>query len=100
MKIDEIGKAATLQSMIDDLAKIPLDFSPGEAWNYSVSADVIGYLIGKISGMPFEQFLQQRIFDPLGMADTGFFVPSEKAGRFAACYNADPGGLMSFHAAE
>src|SRR5947209_14825185 len=71
MKIDEIGKAATLQSMIDDLAKLPLEFSPGEAWNYSVSTDVIGYLIGKISGMPFEQFLKQRIFDPLDMNDTG-----------------------------
>src|SRR5437868_9407583 len=100
MKIDEIGKAATLQSMIDDLAKLPLEFSPGEAWNYSVSTDVIGYLIGKISGMPFEQFLKQRIFDPLGMADTDFFVPVGKVQRFAACYNADPGGMMSFHAAE
>ena len=58
MKIGEVEKAGTLQSMIDDLAKIPLEFSPGEAWNYSVSTDVIGYLIGKISGMPFEQFLE------------------------------------------
>jgi CubicO group peptidase (beta-lactamase class C family) len=99
-KIGEIIAGGTLQSMIDDLAKTPLEFSPGEAWNYSVSADVIGYLIGKISGMPFEQFLKERIFDPLGMTDTDFFVPAEKAHRFAACYNADPGGLMSFHAAE
>src|SRR5436305_13752771 len=99
-KIGEVELAGTLQSMIDELAKTPLEFSPGEAWNYSVSADVIGYLIGKISGMPFEQFLQQRIFDPLGMADTDFFVPADKAHRFAACYNADPGGLMSFHATE
>src|SRR6202167_3367875 len=51
LKIGEIEKAGTIQSMIDDLAKVPLDFSPGEAWNYSVSTDVIGYLIGKISGM-------------------------------------------------
>jgi CubicO group peptidase (beta-lactamase class C family) len=86
--------------MVADLAKIPLEFSPGEAWNYSVSTDVIGYLIGKISGMPFEQFLKERIFDPLRMVDTDFFVPAEKAHRFAACYNADPGGMMSFHAAE
>ena len=99
-KIGEVIKAGTLQSMIDELAKTPLEFSPGEAWNYSVSTDVIGYLIGKISGMPFEQFLKERIFDPLGMADTDFFVPAEKAHRFAACYNADPGGMMSFHAAE
>src|ERR1700720_3392140 len=71
-KIGEVVTAGTLPSMIEDLAKIPLEFSPGEAWNYSVSTDVIGYLIGKISGQPFEQFLQERIFDPLGMTDTGF----------------------------
>jgi CubicO group peptidase (beta-lactamase class C family) len=99
-KVGEVEKAGTLDTMIADLAKIPLEFSPGEAWNYSVSTDVIGYLIGKISGMPFEQFLKERIFDPLGMADTDFFIPADKAHRFAACYNADPGGLMSFHATE
>ena len=89
MKIGEVVKAGTLQSMIEDLAKIPLEFSPGEAWNYSVSTDVVGYLVGKISGMPFEQFLKQRIFDPLGMTDTDFHVPADKAHRFAACYSAD-----------
>jgi CubicO group peptidase (beta-lactamase class C family) len=99
-QIGEVEKAGTLDSMIADLAKIPLEFSPGEAWNYSVSNDVIGYLIGKISGIPFEQFLKERIFAPLGMADTDFFVPADKVHRFAACYNADPGGMMSFHAAE
>src|SRR3954447_10365694 len=77
-KIGEVVKAGTLQSMIDGLAKIPLEFSPGEAWNYSVSTDVIGYLIGKISGIPFEQFLKERILDPLGMNDTDFFVPAGK----------------------
>src|ERR1700680_3664415 len=95
MKIGEVVKAGTLQSMIEDLAKIPLEFSPGEAWNYSVSTDVIGYLVGKISGKPFEQFLQERIFDPLGMNDTGFFVPPEKAHRLAACYSADGKGRMT-----
>ena len=99
-KIGEVIKAGTLQTMIEDLAKIPLEFSPGEAWNYSVSTDVIGYLVGKISGMPFEQFLKERIFDPLGMNDTDFFVPADKAHRFAACYSADPKGGMTFHATE
>jgi CubicO group peptidase (beta-lactamase class C family) len=89
-KIGEIVKAGTLETMIADLAKMPLEFSPGEAWNYSVSTDVIGYLIGKISGKPFEQFLQERILDPLGMNDTGFFVPADKAHRLAACYSAEP----------
>jgi CubicO group peptidase (beta-lactamase class C family) len=99
-QIGAVEKAGTLDTMIADLAKIPLEFSPGEAWNYSVSTDVIGYLIGKISGIPFEQFLKERIFDPLDMADTDFFVPADKVHRFAACYNADPGGMMSFHAVE
>ena len=100
LKIGEVEKAGTLPSMIADLAKIPLEFSPGEAWNYSVSTDVIGYLIGLISGKPFEQFLQERIFDPLGMNDTGFFVPSDKARRLAACYSASPEGAMTFHATD
>jgi CubicO group peptidase (beta-lactamase class C family) len=94
-KIGEIEKAGTLQSMIDDLAKLPLEFSPGEAWNYSVATDVIGYLIGQVSGMPFEQFLKERIFDPLGMNDTDFFVPADKADRLAACYSADGKGGMT-----
>src|SRR6202046_3921411 len=100
LKIGEIEKAGTLASMLADLAKMPLEFSPGEAWNYSVSTDVIGYLIGVISGKPFEQFLQERIFDPLGMKDTGFFVPSDKAHRLAACYSASPQGAMTFHATD
>ena len=100
MKIGEVVKAGTLESMIEDLAKMPLEFSPGEAWNYSVSTDVIGYLIGKISGKPFEQFLKERILDPLGMNDTGFFVAPDKAHRFAACYSADPKGGMTFHAGQ
>jgi CubicO group peptidase (beta-lactamase class C family) len=93
-KIGEIEKAGTLASMISDLGRIPLEFSPGDAWNYSVATDVVGYLVEKISGQPFEQFLQQRIFDPLGMIDTGFFVPAAKAQRLAACYAADGKGGM------
>ncbi|MBN9005041.1 MAG: beta-lactamase family protein [Rhizobiales bacterium] len=96
-QIGAVEKAGTLDSMIADLANIPLEFSPGEAWNYSVSTDVIGYLVGKISGMPFEQFLKERIFNPLGMTDTDFHVPADKAHRLAACYNATAGGMMSFH---
>src|SRR5580692_3036822 len=94
LKIGEVEKSGTMQSMIDDLARMPLEFSPGEAWNYSLSTDVIGYLVEKISGKPFEQFLRERILDPLGMNDTDFFVPPGKAGRFAACYAADKGGIQ------
>ena len=100
LRIEELDKGKTLQSMIDELAKLPLEFSPGEAWNYSVSADVIGYLIGKISGKPFEQFLKERIFDPLDMKDTDFFVPAAKTRRFAACYSADPEGGVTLHATD
>jgi CubicO group peptidase (beta-lactamase class C family) len=99
-KIGEVEKAGTLQNMIEDLAKIPLEFSPGEGWNYSVATDVVGYLIGKISGMPFEQFLKERIFNPLGMNDTDFFVSADKAHRFAACYSADPKGGFNPLAAD
>ncbi|WGS22720.1 serine hydrolase domain-containing protein [Bradyrhizobium sp. ISRA463] len=99
-KIGEVVKAGTLDSMIEDLAKIPLEFSPGEAWNYSVSTDVLGYLVGKISGQPFAQFLKERIFKPLGMNDTDFFVPADKAHRLAACYSADPQGGFNPLAAE
>jgi CubicO group peptidase (beta-lactamase class C family) len=96
-KIGEFELAGTLDSMIADLATIPLEFSPGEAWNYSVATDVLGYLVGKISGMPFEQFVQSRILDPLGMTDTGFFVPGDKAHRLAACYAADGKGGFTLY---
>lgn len=94
-QIGTLDPAGTLDSMIASLADIPLEFSPGEAWNYSVSTDVIGYLVGKISGISFEQFLKERIFNPLGMADTDFFVPADKAQRLAACYNTTVGGMIS-----
>jgi CubicO group peptidase (beta-lactamase class C family) len=86
LKLGAVELAGTLDDMIAALADLPLDFSPGEAWNYSVSTDVLGYLVGKISGLPFDTFLQERILKPLGMTDTGFHVPVEKAQRLAACY--------------
>ena len=94
-KIGGVEIVGTLASMIEDLGKLPLEFSPGEAWNYSVSTDVLGYLIGLISGKPFEQFLRERILDPLGMIDTDFHVPAAKAHRLAACYSADGKGGMT-----
>lgn len=88
--IGELAKTGTLDSMVEGLSKLPLEHSPGSAWNYSVATDVLGYLVGKISGMPFEKFLQTRIFDPLNMIDTGFHVPAHKATRFASCYTVGP----------
>ncbi len=84
----------TLDDMIKMLAGVPLEFSPGEAWNYSVSTDILGYLVQTISGMKFEDFLRTRIFEPLGMTDTAFFVPAEKLERFAACYVNNPKGEL------
>src|SRR6266567_1483338 len=80
-----------LQEMIDQLAKIPLDFSPGTAWNYSVAIDVLGYLVEKLSGVSFGEFLQTRLFEPLGMNDTAFSVPSDKTERFTSCYQPEGG---------
>jgi len=89
--IQEQGKnRGTLKDMIDKLAKLPLEFSPGDYWNYSVSTDVLGYLVEVISGMRFDAYLKSRILDPLGMVDTGFYVPPEKHDRFAANYERTP----------
>jgi CubicO group peptidase (beta-lactamase class C family) len=78
-------KAVSLDAMIEALAALPLEFSPGEAWNYSVSTDVLGYLIGKLEGKPFEVVLKERLTGPLGMDETDFQVKESEQGRFAAC---------------
>jgi len=85
----------TLQDMIDKLAQIPLRQQPGSAWHYSVSVDVQGYLVEKFSGMGFDEFLQQRLFDPLGMVDTRFHVGRDRAQRFSREYTSGPDGLSS-----
>ncbi|CAN7498212.1 serine hydrolase [Phenylobacterium sp. LjRoot219] len=83
-----------LQGMVETLGRLPLEFSPGTAWNYSVSTDVVGYLVQKIAGKPLDQMLHERIFAPLKMIDTGFWVREEQRARFAACYETTPqGGL-------
>src|SRR5262249_43830495 len=75
-----------LGDVIARLAKVPLIAQPGEEWNYSVASDLLGHLVAVISGQPFDDFLRQRVIGPLGMADTDFFVPSDKLSRFAANY--------------
>jgi len=78
------------------LATLPLMHQPGERWMYHTGSDTLGVLIARVSGQPFESFLKQRIFDPLGMRDTGFHVPAPKLGRFVSSYgvNADSGALQ------
>ena len=83
-----------LQSMIDNLATIPLLYQPGERWYYSIAVDVQGYLVEKLSGQPFDEFLQERIFAPLGMVDTAFYVPAEKIDRLALIHGEDADGLV------
>ncbi|MBW8816036.1 MAG: beta-lactamase family protein [Caulobacterales bacterium] len=94
LKLEDMHGDHDLEGFIQRLAKLPLEFSPGEAWNYSVSTDVCGYLVQKLCGKPLDQVLQERIFAPLRMVDTGFHVPEGQQGRFAACYNAAPGGKL------
>ena len=92
---DVLDRDGTLEDMVDKLGKIPLRQQPGSMWHYSVSVDVQGYLVEVLSGQPFDEFLQERLFDPLGMTDTGFHVPPDKADRFAVVYGYDDdGGLV------
>ncbi|MEJ0042467.1 MAG: serine hydrolase domain-containing protein [Rhizomicrobium sp.] len=91
-KIGDPQTPGGLDAFVEQLAKIPLDFSPGTAWNYSVSIDVMGYLVQKLSGQTFGEFLRTRLFEPLGMTDTAFSVPAAKIERFASCYMPKPGG--------
>ena len=76
----------SLEAAIDDLARLPLAFQPGSRWRYSVGIDVAARVIEVISGRPLGVFLSERLFEPFGMADTGFGVPLEKRGRVAAMY--------------
>ena len=86
------GPGSTLQDMIDKLAQVPLEFSPGTAWNYSHSTDVVGYLVEVISGQRLDRYLQEQIFEPLGMTDTAFWVRPEQAERLGSTYAAAPSG--------
>lgn len=81
---------STSQSFIDTLAQIPLEFDPGTQWNYSVSTDVLGILVERISGLSLPQYFQTHIFAPLGMTDTFFRVPADKAVRIPEGFAFDP----------
>jgi len=83
----------TLKDMIQKLSKIPLLYQPGSKWNYSRSTEVLGYLVEVLSGKPFDVFLKERIFNPLKMEDTDFYVPKEKFNRVGAVYAPDSVGI-------
>lgn len=80
-----------LDSFVTALTKIPLEFSPGDAWNYSVSTDVLGAVIQRVSGMKLDDFFRTRIFEPLKMPDTFFVVPENKIDRLTDCYSVAEG---------
>lgn len=82
----EAGQRLTTREWIDQIAKIPLAFQPGERWMYGLSADVLGAVIEVVTGKRYGEFLREEIFTPLGMADTGFYVPEDKQWRFAQNY--------------
>ena len=86
-----VGRCS-LQQIVDHLAQVQLLYQPGTEWRYSFAADVLGRLVEVISGLPFDRYLAERIFQPLGMRDTAFFCPPEQAHRLAAMYGPDPSG--------
>src|ERR1017187_3692602 len=83
-----------LQEMIDKLSQIPLLYQPGKAWVYSVSMDIQGYIVEKLSGQSLPDFMRDHIYQPLGMRDAGFYVPAEKRNSFATLYETAPEGNL------
>jgi len=84
-----IRHARTFKEMIDGFAQVPLNYQPGTAWRYSLSMDIQGYIIEKLSGESLPDFMHGHIFAPLGMRDAGFYVPADKKSRFATLYEND-----------
>jgi len=91
---DQTRSGYTLQDMVDTLAELPLEFSPGTRWNYSVATDVVGHLIEVISGQRLDVYLRQRVLEPLGMRDTSFVLSDEQVARFAANYERQGDGSL------
>lgn len=87
-------REGTLRQMAEKMASVPLSHQPGEAWRYGSSIDLLGALVEIWSGQPFDVFLEQRMFKPLGMNDTAFYVPAEKLDRLAASYQLNEQGIL------
>jgi CubicO group peptidase (beta-lactamase class C family) len=84
----------TLSNFIEEISHFPLAYQPGTHWRYSYAIDVLGGLIEIISGQPYEKYMEDKIFKPLGMQDTAFYVPPEKIERVATVYTHDPSGKV------
>jgi CubicO group peptidase (beta-lactamase class C family) len=89
-----VMRSENLQQMIDKLSKIPLNYQPGQGWTYSLSMDIEGYLVEKLSGKTLPDFMKEYIFTPLGMKDAGFYVPADKRARFATNYEDNAQGVL------
>ena len=94
-KVDPLAPTRTVEQMSELLANVPLAFQPGEDWTYGISIDVLGRVIEVASGQSLDKFLKKRIFKPLDMKDTGFFVPKKKHDRFAQVYDSDGKGNLT-----
>ena len=92
-KIDPLNRNNTLSEMAKKLATLPLAFHPGDQWAYGISVDVQAFLVERLSGKPFEQYIKQKIFDPLVMNHTGYVVPEGQRKNFAALYRRENGQL-------
>ena len=86
----------SIEESVKKLAKLPLHHNPGEKYTYSEGLDVLGYFVEVVSGMPFDKFLRERLFDPLGMNDTWFYLPESKAKRLVAVQQNDNGEWKRF----
>ena len=91
---DVFDRSSTLQDMADKLATMPLMVQPGSRWIYSISVDLQGHLVEHLSGQPLADFFHDRIFEPLGMTDTAFYVPEDKMARLAAVHTVGDGGTL------
>ncbi|MEX0287670.1 MAG: serine hydrolase domain-containing protein [Flavobacteriaceae bacterium] len=89
-------KAISIGESVKKLAKLPLHHTPGEKFTYSEGLDVLGYFIEVVSGLPFDEFLRTRIFDPLGMKDTWFYLPQEKHNRLVTVQQFEEGKWKKF----
>jgi CubicO group peptidase (beta-lactamase class C family) len=94
-KLDMLDTSVTLETFGKKLGELPLAFQPGTDWKYGISIDVLGRVLEVASGQSLDEFFKTRIFEPLGMVDTGFYVPADKVDRFAANYNSDGKGKLT-----
>ena len=93
-------RSITLPRMVSNAARVPLFEDPGTRWRYGISTTILGRLVEVWSGMPFDEFLRQRVFEPLGMTDTVFRVDDARADRFGPAYRPGPDGELRPHAIE